>query len=95
MDVFGNAGRLVRAQNVSCAICVFSMPGGTENKAIGLAAEDFIASSLREIHQEGISTQVCLSLENGSIRIVDVFDSPCGEMKEVKRFQRRRRSWNR
>eukprot|EP00435_Cladocopium_sp_Y103_P005585 s1260_g1.t2 len=52
--------------------------------AIGLAGEEFVASSLRKIHQEGISTQVRFGLENGSIRIVDVFDSLCGEIKEVK-----------
>lgn len=56
----------------------------TTNKISGKEAEQYLTNMLRKAHRNGIETQVRMKAQDGSIRVVDVWDKECDEICEVK-----------
>lgn len=69
----------------SVAFTVFSTKlDVTTNKISGKEAEQYLTNMLRKAHRNGIETQVRMKAQDGSIRVVDVWDKECDEICEVK-----------
>ncbi len=56
----------------------------TTNKISGKEAEQYLTNMLWKAHRNGIETQVRMKAQDGSIRVVDVWDKECDEICEVK-----------
>ena len=56
----------------------------TTNRVMGREAENFLFERLDKLHKGGIETQVRMRTDDGSLRIVDILDTNCQEIVEIK-----------